>query len=151
MALGACLAGYVAGYVQVCPPAQGRVFGCDQAAPDAVLADVPVPQRECQALGSYLAGRADGDRSGCLLASLACLGTYREPLVGIEVTVSAPGVPDDPGPRGLIGERDGDQLIRLPHGGPLEGAGGRLRILRRGGARNSHLVAISSGRGCRRL
>src|SRR5260370_11374832 len=104
------------------PAAQGRAFGCDQAAPYAVLADVPVPQGERQALSAYQAGRADGDRSGRLLASLACLGADREPLVGVEAAVSTPGVPDDPGPGALIGERAGDQQIQLPQGGAVEAA-----------------------------
>src|SRR5260370_19490521 len=94
---------------RLCPAAQDRPFGCDQAAPDTVLAEFPVPQRERQALGAHRAGRADGDRSGRLLASLACLGADREPLVGVKAGVSAPGVPDDPGSGGLIGGCAGDQ------------------------------------------
>src|SRR5260370_30285669 len=83
--------------------------GGAQAAPDAMLADIPVPQRQGQALGAYRTGRADGDRGGCLLPGLACLGADREPLVGIEAGVSTAGVPDDPVPQGLIGERAIDQ------------------------------------------
>ena len=108
--------------------AQGRAFGWDQAAPDTVLADVPVPQGERQALGAYQAGRADGDRSGCLLPSLACLGADREPLVGIEAAVGTPGVPDDPGPGSLIAGRGGDQQTQWPHCGPVGVAGARLGI-----------------------
>ena len=96
--------------------AQCRAFGGDQAAPDTVLADIPVPQRKRQAWGSHQAGRADGDGGGRLLASLARLGTDREPLVGIKAAISAPGVPDDPGPRGLIGDLAGDQQEWPPHG-----------------------------------
>src|SRR5260370_36419825 len=110
------------------PAAQGRAFGWDQAAADTVLADVPVPQGDRQALGAYQAGRADGDRGGCLLPGLACLGADREPLVGIEATVSTPGVPDDPGPGSLIAERGGDQQTQWPHCGPVEVAGARLGI-----------------------
>jgi hypothetical protein len=86
------------------PVADLRAVGGDQATPDTVLADVPVPQRQRQALAAYQAGRADGDRRGRLLAGLACLGAEREPLVRIKVAASTPGVPGDLGPRGLIGE-----------------------------------------------
>jgi hypothetical protein len=41
--------------------AQSRTLGNDKAAPDAVLADFPVPQRQLQTLGAYRAGHADGD------------------------------------------------------------------------------------------
>src|SRR5260370_4402599 len=107
------------------PAAQGRAFGWDQAAADTVLADVPVPQGERQALGAYQAGRADSDRSGCLLPSLACLGADREPLVGIEAAVSTPGGPDDPGPGSLIAGRGGDQQRAWPPWGPRGGTGSR--------------------------
>src|SRR5260370_19085211 len=118
------------------PAAQGRAFGWDQAAPDTVLADVPVPQGERQALGAYQAGRADSDRSGCLLPSLACLGADREPLVGIEAAVSTPGVPDDPGPGSLIAGRGGGPPTQRPPSGPGPGAGGPPGTPRGGGAGN---------------
>src|ERR1700745_391529 len=66
--------------------------------PDAMLADLPVPQRQLQAFGAYQAGGADGDGCGRLPAGLVCLHTDREPLVGVKAAVSAPDVPDDPGP-----------------------------------------------------
>ena len=88
----------LAEHAQVPPAAQCRAFGGDQAAPDAMLADIPVPQRELQALGVYQAGGADGDRRGRLPAGLVCLHTDREPLVGVKAAVGAPGVLDDPGP-----------------------------------------------------
>ena len=93
--------GYVRGLAdcaQVPPAAQCRAFGGDQAAPDTMLADIPVPQRQLQALGAYQAAGADGDRRGRLPAGLVGLHTDREPLVGVKAAVSAPGMPDDPGP-----------------------------------------------------
>jgi hypothetical protein len=101
----------------------------------SAAATIPVPQRQLQALGAYQAGGADGDRRGRLPAGLVCLHTDREPLVGVKAAVSAPGVPDDPGPQGLIGERDGHRRIRRPDSGRMSrvceagpesaGAGGR--------------------------
>jgi hypothetical protein len=118
----------------VLPAAQCRAVGGDHTAPDTVLADIPRPQRQFQALGAYKAGDADGDRRGRLVAGLACFRTGREPLVGIEAAVSAAGVPDDLGPQGLIGQRDGRRRIRRPGSGPVRGVGGRPVIRRRGGA-----------------
>jgi hypothetical protein len=86
------------------PAAQVRAVGCDQAAPDTVLADVPVPQRQLQALGPYGATGADGDRGRCLVAGLGWLDTDRVPLVGVKAAVSAPGLPRDPGPQGIVGQ-----------------------------------------------
>ena len=63
-----------------------------------MLSHIPAPQRELQALGTYQAGGADGDRCGRLPASLVCLRTDREPLAGVKAAVGAPGVLDDPGP-----------------------------------------------------
>jgi hypothetical protein len=128
---------------RVPPAAQCRAVGGDQAAPDTVLADIPVPQRQFQALGAYQAGGADRDRRGRLVAGLVCFRTDREPLVGIEGAVSAAGVPDDPGPQGLIGERDGRRRIRRPGSGPVHSVGGRPGIRRCGGARNSYVLAPS--------
>jgi hypothetical protein len=93
----------------VCPAAQCRAFGWEQAAPDAVLADIPVPQRERQAWDAYQAGRADGDRSGRFMARLVRLGTDREPLVGVKAAVSALGVHEEPGPGGLVREWRGNR------------------------------------------
>jgi len=76
---------------RVLPAAQCRAVGGDQAGPDTVLADIPLPQRQFQALGAYQAGGADGDRRGRLVAGLVCFRTDREPLVGIEGAVSAAG------------------------------------------------------------
>jgi hypothetical protein len=86
------------------PTAQVRALGCDQAAPDTVLADVPVPQRQLQALGPYGATDADRDRGRCLVARLGWLDTDRVPLVRVKAAVSAPGVPSDPGPQGIVGQ-----------------------------------------------
>src|SRR5690349_13135432 len=130
------------------PAAQCRAVGGHQAGPDTVLADSPVPQRQFQALGAYQAGGADGDRRGRLVAGLVCFRTDRKPLVGIEGAVSAAGVPDDPGPQGLIGERDGRRRIRRPGSRPVQGVGGRPGIRRRGGVRNSHALAPFPDIGC---
>jgi len=119
---------------RVLPAPQCRAVGGDHTAPDTVLADFPKPQRQFQALGAYKAGDADGDRRGRLVAGPACFRTSRKPLVGIEAAVSAAGVPDDPGPQGLIGQRDGRRRIRWPGSGPVQGVGSRPVIRRRGGA-----------------
>src|SRR5215468_3073357 len=52
--------------------------GGDQAAPDTVLADVPVPQRQLQALGAHRAPGADGDRRGGLVSGPGCVDADRE-------------------------------------------------------------------------
>jgi len=119
---------------RVLPAAQCRAVGGDHTAPDTMLADIPRPQRQFQALGAYKAGDADGDRRGRLVAGPVCFRTGRKPLVGIEAAVSATGVPDDPGPQGLIGQRDGRRRIRRPGSGPVPGVGSRPVIRRRGGA-----------------
>src|SRR5215475_9297667 len=87
--------------------AQSRAVGGDHASPDAVLADVPVPQRQLRALGAYRATGADGDRRSRLVAGPGWLDAGREPLVGIKTAVRAAGVPDDPGPQGIAGHRAG--------------------------------------------
>jgi hypothetical protein len=107
--------------------AQRRPVGGDQAAPDTVLADIPGPQRQFQALRAHRAGGADGDRRGRLVAGLACFCTDREPLVGIEGAVSAAGVPDDPGPAAAL---SGAWAV-----GPASASAG--------GARNSHVLLPS--------
>lgn len=109
------------------PAAQCGAVGGDHAAPDTVLADIPRPQRQFEALGAYKARDADGDRRGRLAAGLVCFRTGREPLVGIEAAVSAASVPDDPGPQGLIGELDGQRRIRRPGSGPVQGVGRSAR------------------------
>src|SRR5215467_12129910 len=68
------------------------------AAPDAVLADVPVPQRQLRVLGAYQATGAGGDRRGRLAASLGWLDADREPLAGVEAAVRAAGLPNHSGP-----------------------------------------------------
>ncbi len=86
------------------PGAYLRALGGDQATPDAVLADVPVPQGQRQALAAHRAGRADSDRHGRLLASDARLSADREPLIRIKTALSAPGVCDDLSPQRPTGE-----------------------------------------------
>jgi hypothetical protein len=76
------------------PAAQSRSVSGDQAAPDTVLADVPVLQGQGQAVAAYWAGRADSDRRGCFLAGPAGVGADREPLIGIEAGIRTLGVPD---------------------------------------------------------
>jgi hypothetical protein len=78
-----------------------------------VLADVPVPQRQRQALAAHQAGAADSDRRRRLLTSHARLGADREPLIGVKTAISAPGMPDHPGPQNLIGERAGHRWRHL--------------------------------------
>src|SRR5258708_1997384 len=99
-----------------------------------MLADIPVPQRQLQALGAYQADGADGNRRGRLPAGLVRLHTDREPPVGVKAAVSAPGVPDDPGPRGLIAERPPPQRILRPDQGPVLPGPARRRASRGVGA-----------------
>src|SRR5262249_26482565 len=91
----------------VCRPlaAQLSAVGGDQTAPDTMLADVPVPQRQLQALGTHRAAGADGDGRGRLVPGPGCVETDWEPFVGGKAAVSAPGVPGDPGPQRIIGQR----------------------------------------------
>jgi hypothetical protein len=84
-----------AGHVCAQETARCRTFGGDQAAPDAVLADIPVPKRQRQALGADRADAADGDRRGRFVPGLLDLHADREPLFGIMGVVGAAGVPDD--------------------------------------------------------
>ena len=68
----------------VCGPlaAQAGAVVGDQAAPDTMLADVPVPQRQLQTLGAHRASGANGDRRGRLLPGPGCVDTDWEPFVG---------------------------------------------------------------------
>jgi hypothetical protein len=50
---------------------QARTLARDHTAPDAMLANIPVPQRERQALAAHRAVLADGNRSGSLLPGLS--------------------------------------------------------------------------------
>src|SRR5260221_5410140 len=68
---------------RVPPAAQCRAVGGDQAAPDTVLADIPVPQRQVQALGAWQAGGADGDRRGRLPAGPCCVRAVPGTLVAV--------------------------------------------------------------------
>lgn len=70
-------------------------FGGEQAAPDSVLADVPVPQGQVQAVRADRADAADRDGDGWLAACGTRVCADREPKVGIDVTAGAPGPPDD--------------------------------------------------------
>jgi hypothetical protein len=138
---------------RVPPAAQCRAVGGEQAAPDSVLADIPMPQRQFQALGAYQAGGADRDSRRSLVAGLVCLRTDREPLVGIEGAVSAAGVPDDPVPQGPIGELDGRRRIRRPGRSPVQSVRGRPGIRRCGGSRPDRAylpVTRCAGRGLTR-
>lgn len=135
--------GYYVGHVRADYRAQCRTFGGGQAAPDAVLADVPVPKRERQARGADRAGCADGNRRR-LLPGLLDLHALREPLFGIMAAVSAAGMPDDAGPQGLINDRPGQRQMRRPGSCPLRGAGSRRGILRRG-ARGTAIGSVLPG------
>jgi hypothetical protein len=70
-------------------PPQRHAFVRDEAAPDTVLADGPLPQRELEARAAHRAGRADGDGPGGLAAGGLGVGTDREPCVGIKTAISA--------------------------------------------------------------
>jgi hypothetical protein len=94
--------------------AQARALGRDRAAPDAMLANVPVTQRERQALAAYRAGLANGDRGGSLPPGLLRPGTDREPLISVEAAIGAPGLPNDARPC-LIAHRGGSGSIRPPY------------------------------------
>jgi hypothetical protein len=133
----------VAGRVRAHYRAQCRTFGGDEAAPDAVLADVPVPERERQARVAYRAAGADGDRRGCFLTGLLDPHAHGEPLFGIMAAVRAAGMPDDAGPQGLVGERPGDRKAWPSSHCPVRGSGSRRGILRSGGTRNSHRLSPS--------
>ena len=79
--------GGVAGCVcRVCvqQAAQGHALGGDHATPYAVLADIPVPKRQREALGAHRARCADGDRRGRLVTGLPDLHVYRKPVFGIK-------------------------------------------------------------------
>jgi hypothetical protein len=88
-------------FVRVGKPsaAQRRTFSRDKAAPDAMLADSPPPQRQLQARGAHGAGRADSDRAGRLR-----FGTDRKPFVGIERAIGALRLPHDLGAQRPIGQ-----------------------------------------------
>src|SRR6266481_3338604 len=137
---------------------QVRAVGCDQAAPDTVLANVPVPQRQLQALGPYGTTGADGDRGRCLVAGPGRLDTDRVPLVGVKAAVSAPGLPGAPGTEGIAGqllggkaaghgdcltERSGAQAVAGSRGAPAWRPGARRRGRRRPGPAAPGSPAVS--------
>ena len=72
-----------------------------------MLANIPVPQRELQALRSYRAGRADRDRGRCLAAGDLRAGANRKPLVRMKGAISAPRLPGDRGPYLMVGRLRG--------------------------------------------
>jgi hypothetical protein len=82
------------------PGGAAAAVGCDQATPDTVLADVPVPQQQCPAPRAYKATSADGGRGGWLVAGAGWLGTDRGPLAGMKAAASTAGIPGDLGPHG---------------------------------------------------
>jgi hypothetical protein len=69
--------------------AQRGTFGRDEAAPHAVLADCPVPQRQFQACAAHGAGHADSDGAGGLAAGCARFGAHGEPFFGIKSAIGA--------------------------------------------------------------
>ena len=83
------------------PAAQLRAVGCDQPAPHAVLADIPMPQRQHQALALDQATGAHRDRSGGLLARPARINADREPPVRVKAAIGTPAMPDHPGPQSI--------------------------------------------------
>jgi hypothetical protein len=70
--------------------AQSHALGNDKAAPDAMLANIPVPQRQLQTLGAYRAGHADGDSARGFAAGYFLVRTDWKPFVRIKGPVSAP-------------------------------------------------------------
>src|SRR5215468_7359341 len=101
---------------------RSRAVGCDQATPDTVLADVPVPQRQRSASRAYQATSADGGRGGWLVAGVGWLGADREPLAGMKAAASTAGIPGDLRPHGMSGHRvDGKAAS---HGSCLSGQSG---------------------------
>jgi hypothetical protein len=77
--------------------AQRGPVGRDEAAPDAVLADCPVPQRQLQTRAAHGAGRADSDGPGRLAAGCLRFGADGEPFVGINSAISASRLSGDLG------------------------------------------------------
>jgi hypothetical protein len=69
--------------------AQRGTFGWDEAAPDAMLTDCPVPQRQLQACVAHGAGRADSDRAGRLATGGLRVDADGKPFVGIKGAISA--------------------------------------------------------------
>jgi hypothetical protein len=69
--------------------AQSPTFGWHEATPNAMLTNIPMPQRQFQALGAYRTGHADGDRGVRLAAGDLRPGTDREPVIGIKETPGA--------------------------------------------------------------
>jgi hypothetical protein len=57
-----------------------------------MLADVPVPQRQFQALGARRTGHTDRDRAGGLAAGYFLVETDRKPFVRIKGAASAQGL-----------------------------------------------------------
>jgi hypothetical protein len=128
------------------PGPQSRAIGGDQATPDTVLADVPLPQRQHQALAAHQAASADSDRSGRLLARPAWLSTEREPLIGIQTAISTPGVPGDPSRQRPIGQparRQRSYQIRRDHR-RRRAAGRIIRCNRRRGYVRRRHVSLHS-------
>jgi hypothetical protein len=121
---------------------QRHALGGDHATPHAVLADIPVPKRQREALGAHRARYADGDRCGRLTTGLPDLHVYRKPVFGIKPACCAAGVPDDLHPQELIGKWHGHRPIWRPGSGPVRGARGRTGILRCRGTRNSHVLLL---------
>ena len=87
--------------------AQSRAVGCDQPAPHTVLADIPMPQRQHQALAPDQATGADRDRSGGLLARPGRIHADREPLVRVKPAISTSAIPDHLGRQSTTPRRSG--------------------------------------------
>ena len=73
----------------------------------AVLADVPVLQRQFQALGACRTGDTDRDRVGGLAAWYFLVGTNRKPFVRIKGAVGAQAVTGHCFPYRAIGQPPG--------------------------------------------
>jgi hypothetical protein len=87
--------------------AQRGTFGRDEAAPDTVLADCPMPQRQLQACAAHGTGPADSDGAGRLAAGCLRFSADREPFVGIKSAIGASRLPGDLGAQRPIGQLRG--------------------------------------------
>ena len=125
-------------------PAQSRAVGWGQPAPHAVLADVPMPQRQHQALAPDQATGADRDRSGGLQPGTGRIHADREPLIRVKAAVSTPGIPDHLGPQSMVDCRATAEWMRWRGGHTVPGAPGGRDPSPRYAWRGCHLLAPSA-------
>src|SRR5487761_80752 len=94
--------------------AQRGTLGRDQTAPDAMLANEPVPQRKLQARTAHGARHAHRDRASRLATCCFRVHAHGEPLVGIKRGISTLRVAADLGADGTIGQLR-ERLPVTPH------------------------------------